>query len=117
MIVFLLGRRLARAAAGILVLVVAVALAGIAATAERAVVTIEDFAFGPGTITVPRGTVVTWTNKDDEPHTVVASGADKLWKSPALDEGESFSFTFDRPGTYSYFCTVHPRMQGTVVVQ
>ena len=90
---------------------------GLAATAGDATVAIQDFAFGPNTITVRRGTKVTWTNNDDEPHTVVSDSDPKLWKSPPLDTDESFSLVFDKPGTYKYFCTIHPRMQGTVVVQ
>jgi plastocyanin len=87
------------------------------AAAPDAAVTIADFAFGPPTLTVPRGTTVRWTNKDDEPHTVVSADDPKLFKSSALDTDDSFAFTFDRAGTFKYFCTVHPRMQGTVVVQ
>jgi len=80
-------------------------------------VTIDDSAFRPAEITVPRGTKVTWVNKDYDPHTVVDSTDAKLFKSPALDTDESFSFTFNEAGTFKYFCTIHPRMQGTVVVQ
>jgi len=80
-------------------------------------VTIDDFAFGPATVTVARGTTVTWTNQDDDPHTVVSTDDPKLFKSAALDTGDSFSFTFDKAGTYKYFCTIHPRMQGTVIVR
>jgi plastocyanin len=87
-----------------------------AAPAQQAV-TIDNFAFGPATLTVPRGTTVVWTNKDDDPHTVVNDGDAKLFKSPALDTDESFTFTFNEAGTFKYFCNIHPRMQGTVVVQ
>jgi plastocyanin len=90
---------------------------GIAATSEQAAVTIDDFAFGPGTITVKRGATVTWTNKDDDAHTVVSAADPKLWKSGALDTDDHFSFTFNDPGTYKYICSVHPRMQGTVIVE
>jgi plastocyanin len=88
----------------------------IAATAPN-VVTIDNFAFSPGTITVAPGTKVTWTNHDDEPHTVVSAGDPKLFKSGALDTDDVFSFTFDEPGTYSYFCSIHPHMTGTIVVK
>lgn len=121
MLVFWLGRRFVVALAVSLVLLLAGGLFlgrhGIAATVAGAAVAIDDFAFGPGTITVKRGTTVTWTNKDDEPHTVVSAGDPKLWKSPALDTDDHFSFTFNDPGTYKYFCSVHPRMQGKVVVE
>lgn len=80
-------------------------------------VVIDNFAFGPDTLTVPRGTKVTWTNKDDDPHTVVSDGDPRLFKSPALDTDESFAFTFNEAGTFKYFCTIHPRMQATVIVQ
>ena len=80
-------------------------------------VTIDNFSFGPTTLTVAPGTTVIWTNNDDDPHTVVSASDPKLMKSPALDTGETFSYIFDKPGTYKYFCTVHPRMQGTVVVR
>ena len=121
MLVFWLGRRLAvRFAAAVLVASVAAGALvrhGAAAPTADAAVAIADFAFGPSTLAVKRGTKVTWTNKDDEPHTVVADGDPRLWKSPPLDTDDSFSFVFDHPGTYKYFCTIHPRMQGTVIVE
>jgi len=61
------------------------------------------------------GTTVTWTNRDDIPHTVVSD--EKVFKSKVLDTDEKFSFTFTKPGTYGYFCSVHPKMTGKVVVQ
>ena len=79
-------------------------------------VKIDNFAFGPATVKVSAGTTVTWTNRDDVPHTVVSD--DKTtFKSKALDTDEQFSFTFSKPGKYSYFCSVHPKMTGKVVVQ
>ncbi len=78
-------------------------------------VKIDNFSFGPGTLTVPVGTTVTWTNRDDIPHTVVST--DKVFKSKVLDTDEKFSFTFNKPGTYEYFCSIHPKMTGKVVVQ
>jgi plastocyanin len=71
--------------------------------------------FGPVLLTVAPGTKVTWTNRDDIPHTVVAD--DKTFKSKALDTDETFSYTFDKPGTYPYFCSIHPHMTGQVVVK
>ncbi len=88
-----------------------------AATAAPPAVTIQDFSFGPAVLTVARGTQVTWTNKDDDPHTVASADGGKLFKSSALDTDNSYSFLFTEAGTFKYFCTIHPRMQGTVVVQ
>ena len=79
-------------------------------------VKIDNFSFGPMTMTVAAGTTVTWTNDDDVPHTVVSD--DKTtFKSKALDTGEQFSYTFTKPGKYAYFCSVHPKMMAEVVVQ
>jgi plastocyanin len=79
-------------------------------------VKIDNFTFGPTTLTVAPGTTVTWTNRDDIPHTVVSD--DKTtFKSKALDTGDQFSYTFAKPGKYSYFCSVHPKMTAEVVVQ
>ena len=78
-------------------------------------VKIDNFTFGPTTLTVDQGTTVTWINRDDIPHTVVSS--DKVFKSKVLDTDERFSFTFAQAGTYPYFCSIHPKMTGTVVVK
>jgi plastocyanin len=83
--------------------------------ASSAEVKIDNFSFGPTTLTVAAGTTVTWTNRDDIPHTVVSD--DKVFKSKVLDTDEKFSFTFTNPGTYPYFCSIHPKMTGKVVVQ
>jgi len=82
-----------------------------AATAE---VTIDNFSFRPQTLTVAVGTTVTWTNRDDIPHTVVSD--DAVFKSKARDTNEKFSYTFDKAGTYPYHCSLHPKMTGQVVV-
>jgi plastocyanin len=84
-------------------------------TAAPAEVKIDNFSFSPATLTVPVGTAVTWTNRDDIPHTVVSD--DKSIKSKALDTDDTFTFTFSKAGTYTYFCSIHPKMKGTVVVQ
>jgi plastocyanin len=89
--------------------------AGQAQTAASAAVKIDNFSFGPTALTVPVGTIVTWTNRDDIPHTVVST--DGVFKSKALDTDDKFSFVFTKPGTYPYFCSIHPKMTGTVVVQ
>ena len=86
------------------------------AAAEPNTITIDNFAFGPSPLTVAVGTTVTWINKDEEPHTVVNPG-NKLFKSGALDTDDKFTFTFDKPGTYQYFCSIHPYMTGTVIVK
>jgi plastocyanin len=83
--------------------------------ARHAEVKIDNFSFGPGNVTVPVGTTVTWTNRDDIPHTVVST--DGAFKSKVLDTDEQFSFTFNKPGEYTYFCSVHPKMTGEVVVR
>ena len=83
--------------------------------AASAEVKVDNFSFGPATLTVPVGTTVTWTNRDDIPHTVVST--DKVFKSKVLDTDEKFSFTFAKAGTYPYFCSIHPKMTGKVVVQ
>jgi plastocyanin len=82
---------------------------------ETTEVKIDNFSFGPATLTVPVGTSVTWTNRDDIPHTVVST--DGVFKSKVLDTDEKFSFTFSKAGTYSYFCSIHPKMTGKVIVQ
>ena len=80
-------------------------------------VKIDNFTFGPATLTVPVGTTVTWINKDDIPHTVVSTDDSKTFKSKVLDTDEKFSFTFSKAGTYPYFCSIHPKMTGKVIVQ
>lgn len=78
-------------------------------------VTISDFAFSPASITVKKGTTVTWTNQDSVAHTVTSDSGNML-DSPLFSEGETFSFTFNQTGTFTYHCTPHPQMKGTVVV-
>jgi plastocyanin len=86
-----------------------------AIAAAAATVNIDNFVFGPETLTVAPGTTVTWTNRDDIPHTVVAN--DKSFKSKVMDTDEKFSFTFTKPGEYGYFCSLHPHMTGKVIVK
>ena len=94
-------------------------LNGLAATAEAAPspaeVKIDNFTFEPSTLTVKAGTTITWTNRDDIPHTVVS--ADFLFRSKALDTDDKFTFKLEKPGTYSYFCSIHPKMTGKVIVE
>jgi amicyanin len=80
-----------------------------------AAVKIDNFSFGPQSLTVPVGATVTWTNRDDIPHTAVST--EGVFKSKVMDTDEKFSYTFSKAGTYSYYCTIHPKMTGKVVVQ
>lgn len=83
--------------------------------AEPNVVTIENFNFQPSTLTVKKGTKVTWINRDDVPHT--ADDTEKRFKSGTLDTDDKYSFTFNDAGTYNYFCALHPRMTGQIIVK
>ncbi|HSB71470.1 MAG TPA: cupredoxin family copper-binding protein [Candidatus Methylomirabilis sp.] len=76
---------------------------------------IDNFQFTPAALTVPAGTTVTWTNQDDMVHTVTS--ADQVFSSPSLETDEAFTYTFTKPGIYTYFCKLHPRMTATVIVQ
>ena len=90
-------------------------LAPLAAQTHGVEVKIDNFVFSPERLTVKAGTTVTWINHDDIPHTVAAK--DRAFKSKVMDSDESFSFTFSTPGEYAYFCSLHPHMTGTIVVQ
>ncbi|SRR5579872_251387 len=83
--------------------------------AASAQVKIDNYTFKPATLTIAAGTTVTWKNLDDDPHT--ATAADGSFDSKGLAQGDTFSFRFTKPGTYAYHCTVHPFMQGTILVQ
>jgi len=93
----------------------AAALATTPARAEDTAVKIANFTFSPQQVTVKAGTTVVWTNEDDIPHTVTSST--QVFKSGALDSDQKFSFTFTTPGSYKYFCALHPHMTGTIVVE
>lgn len=85
--------------------------------ADAVQVEIKDYAYAPETITIKAGTTVTWTNKDSVRHDVVAKNMSiNTPKSDLLAKGESYSFTFNKPGTYEYYCSPHPYMKGKVVV-
>jgi len=88
----------------------AVASAG---TGEHQVV-VDNFSFSPAAATVPSGATVTWTNRDDVPHNIVST--EKQFASPVLDTDQQFSHRFEVSGTYSYYCSIHPRMTGQIVV-
>lgn len=79
-------------------------------------VTIDNFSFAPATLTVPAGTKITWVNRDDAPHKIVSAGK-AFSASPVLDTGDRYSFSFAKTGTYDYFCSLHPKMVGKIVVQ
>ena len=87
----------------------------VADTVDSTRIVVKGFMFNPTPLTVKAGSTVTWTNMDDEPHTVVSNTA--LFRSGALDTKESFSFKFAQPGTYHFTCSIHPRMVGVIVVQ
>jgi len=105
------GRTLAR---GAMALAVAVAMAGRVYAADMEI-KIDNFTFNPQQITVPVGTTVTWINHDDIPHT--ATSKTGVFKSKALDTDDKFSFTFTTPGSFAYFCALHPHMTGSIVVE
>ena len=86
-----------------------------AAPPDSTQIVIKDFMFAPNSLTVKAGSTVTWANKDDEPHSVVSDTG--LFRSGAVDTNETFSFKFDKPGTYHFTCAIHPRMVGTIIVQ
>jgi plastocyanin len=88
-----------------------------ASEAETTRVVIDNFAYSPREITVAPGSRVLWLNRDDVPHTVTSSAKPKAFDSGALDDEESFSFIFQAPGTYEYFCALHPHMTGKVIVK
>ena len=107
--------RNSRVSTGVACLLAAVVLLSGAVRAQDATAKIDNFTFVPARLTVKAGTTVTWRNEDDIPHTVTSAA--RLFRSKALDTDDSFSFTFTEPGTYEYFCSLHPRMTATIVVE
>jgi len=85
-------------------------------SSDKYQIKIDNFSFGPSTLTVPVGATVTWTNQDDVPHSVT-SAEGKTLKSPVLDTDQKFSYTFTEAGTYPYYCAIHPKMTGKVIVR
>jgi plastocyanin len=77
---------------------------------------IRNFAFAPATVTVPAGTRVVWTNQDEEPHVITSAGA-LFASSKGMDTSDSYVVTFSKPGTYAYYCSIHPMMVGTIIVR
>ena len=94
----------------------AVVLSARHARAATAEIHIDNFVFTPDMLKVAVGAKVTFTNRDDLPHSVVSAERPPLFKSKTLDTDDSFTFTFDKPGKYAYFCGLHPHMKGVVVV-
>jgi len=92
-----------------------VPMASIADTADTTKIAVKDFKFEPTPMTVKAGSTVTWVNMDDEPHNVTSDTG--LFRSGGMDTNDSYSYKFDKPGTYHITCSIHPRMVGTVVVQ
>jgi plastocyanin len=103
-------------AAALAVAIIAAALPAAALAADTEV-KIDNFTFSPQRLTVKAGTTVTWINEDDIPHTVVSASDTRLFKSKVLDTEDKFSFTFTTPGTFDYFCSLHPHMTATIVVE
>jgi amicyanin len=93
----------------------AAAVLPVGAQNAQSSVAIDNFTFTPQRLTVKAGATVSWTNKDDIPHAIAA--VNKLFKSKTLDTDDAYSFTFATPGTYDYFCSLHPHMTGTIVVE
>jgi plastocyanin len=91
------------------------AKAGTEVKAPAAEVRVDNFTFGPQLLTVPLNTTVTWVNRDDIPHVIVSD--DGVFRSKALDTDDTYSFTFTKAGTYPYFCGIHAKMVGKIVVQ
>jgi plastocyanin len=102
-------------ALAVAVFAVATALPAASAHVAETEVKIDNFAFAPQRVVVKAGTTVIWINDDDIPHTVASSA--RLFKSNALDTKDKFSFTFTTAGAYEYFCSLHPHMTGTIVVE
>jgi plastocyanin len=110
-----ISKRSKRTGLAVVTLTAALLAASHAPAASPATVGIKDFRFAPSPLTVAAGATVTWTNHDEEPHTITAtSGA---FSSAGLSNEETFTQTFTRPGTYTYFCALHPHMKATVVVR
>jgi plastocyanin len=109
-----------RSFAGAFALVMLVATASAVGTIPAAAqstnsVVMKDFDFSPMTLTIKAGSSVTWKNLDGEPHTVTS--VDGQFRSGALDQNDSYTFKFDKPGTYKYLCSIHPRMMAAVIVK
>jgi plastocyanin len=83
--------------------------------ADEISVTIKNFDYSPMELDIKPGTTVVWKNLDGEPHTIAST--DGMFRSPALDQNDSYSFTFSRPGVFKYICSIHPKMKATITVR
>jgi plastocyanin len=97
------------------VMLSAIVLATAVKAQDANTIVMKNFDFSPMMLTVKAGTTVTWKNLDGEPHTVVSP--DGVFRSHALDQGDAFTFKFDKPGTYKYICSIHPKMRAAIIVQ
>jgi plastocyanin len=97
-------------------LLLVLSLAGASPPPEIAIA-IDNFSFSMADLTIPVGTKVVWTNRDDIPHTVTSDSSPRLFKSPPLDTDDAFSYMFTTPGTYAYFCSLHPHMTAKIIVR
>jgi plastocyanin len=86
-----------------------------AVEAEDISVAIKNFDYSPMDLNIAPGTTVVWKNLDGEPHTIAS--IDGMFRSPALDQNDSYSFTFNRPGVFKYICSIHPKMRATITVK
>ena len=93
----------------------AMPIAALPARAADAMIVMKNFDFSPMDVTVTAGSTVTWKNMDGEPHTVAS--AEGLFRSPALDQDDTYSFKFDKPGVFKYICSIHPKMRAAVTVK
>jgi len=107
--------RFSAAVLGVLLLIGTAGSRAAAADSSTVAVQIDNFSFTPQEIKVKAGSTITWTNRDDIPHTVVST--DEAFKSKALDTDDKFTTTLTKPGTYTYFCSIHPKMTGKIVVE
>ena len=87
----------------------------VASAADANTIILKDFNFSPMALTISAGTTVIWKNLDGEPHTVVSDSG--LFRSGGLDQDDSFTFKFEKPGTYRFLCSIHPNMMGTITVK
>lgn len=113
----MIGRPRLQAAALALAAGIALCAGARASAAAPTTIAIQQYAFVPASVTIAAGTTVEWTNRDDDPHTVKSDPERGELKSPALDTSDTYRFTFKTPGLYKYFCTLHPHMQGTIIVR
>lgn len=111
------AKRAAKMIAALWIATALVAAPAFAANTKPATVVIDNFSFSPAQLSVAAGSTVTWENHDDMPHTIVNDATPREFKSAPLDSGEHFSQTFTKPGTYKYFCSIHPHMTGSIVVK